>query len=204
MNVELFAAYAVLSVVLALTPGPAVLTVFAQGLRHGWRRSVFGTLGVLACNAAYFVLSALGVSAFIAASPRLFAVLKWGGIAFLAWTAVRTLLAKPREDQSVVDRGGRPRALFLQSLVTQLANPWTIFFFASFLAPFVDPHAPWPPAAQVAVYAITGLVLEMPILVGYGIAGAQGARLLGSRAMAWEGRIAGVCLLAAAVWLALR
>lgn len=140
-----------------------------------------GALGILSGNAIYFTLSALGLGAFVPASPRLLGVLRWGGIAFLVWTALRALLAKPDASGAIALAPGTRRALYLQRLTTQLTNPKTIVFFVSLLAPFIDPKASWPPAAQIAVCAATSIAVEPPILVGYGVAGAHGRRLIPGR-----------------------
>ena len=49
--------------VLCLTPGPAVLFVLSYGLACGGRASLWASAGVLAGNACYFALSALGRAA---------------------------------------------------------------------------------------------------------------------------------------------
>lgn len=205
MNPTLWLAFVVLEVGLSLTPGPAVLTVASQAVRHGWRRSVAGALGIGAANLVYFGLSALGLGAFLAASPRLLAVLRWGGLAYLAWTAWRLLTAPAGRLALVRVDDGRPRALFLQAVATQLSNPKAVIFFASFLAPFLDPGAPWPIPAQLACYAATTFLTETPILVGYGLAAERGGRLLpgGTRGQ-WQDRIAGASLAGVVAWLAAR
>jgi len=205
MNPSLWLAFLALEVGLSLTPGPAVLTVASQAVRHGWRRAIAGALGIGAANLLFFGLSALGLGAFLAASPRLLGVLRWGGVAFLAWTAVKLLAAPAGRLALVRSDDGRPRALFAQAVATQLSNPKAIVFFASFLAPFLDPAAPWPIAGQVGVYAATTFLTETPILIGYGLAAEHGGRFLpeGKRGQ-WQDRIAGACLLAAVVWLGLR
>ena len=206
MNPHLWAAYVALAVLLSFTPGPAVLTVIGQGVRHGWRLSLFGVAGILVGNGIYFTLSALGLGAFVAASPRLFGVLRWGGIGFLAWMGLRALFTKARAEVEVqAESTASSRALFMQAMTTQLANPKAIIFFVSILVPFLDQQAPWPPWAQVATYGVTGTLIEGPVLAAYGFAGAHGGRRLasGGRA-AWTSRISGACLLTAATWLALR
>lgn len=197
--------YAALEIGLALSPGPAVFTIIAQGVRHGWRKSFFGNLGITSGNLLYFALSAVGVGAFIAASPALYGTLRWGGIAYLAYTAARMLLARPSTSKRIEVADGRPRALYVQALATQLSNPKTIVFFVSFLAPFLDPAASWPIPAQIAIYAATTAALETPILFAYGVAASHGSRMLPEgKVGVWQDRIAGGALLTAAAWLALR
>jgi homoserine/homoserine lactone efflux protein len=205
VSFRLWLAYAVLDLWLSLTPGPAVMTVIGQGVRHGWRKATFGAAGISTANLLFFSLSAAGVGAFIATSPALYGALRWGGIGYLAWSAVSLLRAKESAGTTVRAVEGRPRALFVQAVATQLGNPKAIIFFASILAPFLDPAAPWPIPAQIGVLALTTTLTEFPILVLYGAAGARGSRFLPQgRVGLWQDRIAGASLLLVATWLALR
>lgn len=205
MNLHLLLAYTVLEFWLCLTPGPAVLTVAGQGARHGWRQAAWGAAGICAANLIYFALSALGLGAFLAASPATFAVVRWGGIGYLAWSGARLLAAKESAGVAVREVEGRPRALFLQAVSTQLGNPKAIIFFTSILAPFIDAHAAWSVPAQLAVYAVVTEVTEFPLLVLFAVAAARGSRLLPvGRAGLWQDRIAGASLVVVAGWLTLR
>jgi homoserine/homoserine lactone efflux protein len=202
---ELWLAYAILDLWLCLTPGPAVMTVVGQAVRHGWRRAAFGAAGISSANLLFFGLSALGVGAFIATSPALYLVLRWGGIGYLAWTAVRLLLARAGTLGAVRAAEGRAGPLFRQALAVQLSSPKAMVFFASILAPFLDPAAAWPIPLQVGVLALTTTLTEFPVLVGYAYAASRGSRLLPEgRLGQWQDRIAGGCLLVVAVWLSLR
>jgi homoserine/homoserine lactone efflux protein len=205
MSFQLWLTYAALELWLSATPGPAVMTVIGQGVRHGWRKACFGAAGICAANLIFFALSAAGIGAFIAASPGIYAVLRWGGIGYLTWSAVILLAARERVEARVGTAGDAPRALFVQAVATQLGNPKAIIFFASILAPFLEPAAPWPLPVQLGVFALTTTLTEFPVLVLYGVAGARGSRLLPhGRVGLWQDRIAGSSLLIVAAWLALR
>lgn len=205
MNLRLWLAYCVLEAALSLSPGPAVFTIIAQAIRHGWKKSFWGNLGIGAGNCTYFFLSALGVGAFIAASPKLYALLRFAGIGYLAFTAIKLLFARASESSSIRAAEGSRKALFLQALTTQLSNPKTIIFFVSFLAPFLDVGSRWPIALQIAVFAATTLIIEIPILLFYGFIASHGSRMLPKGQVGvWQDRVAGTCLLAASLWLLLR
>lgn len=57
MNPSLWLAFLALEVGLSLTPGPAVLTVASQAVRHGWRRAIAGALGIGAANLLFSFLT---------------------------------------------------------------------------------------------------------------------------------------------------
>lgn len=202
MSFSLWLKYTILEIVLSLSPGPAVFTVIAQGIKHGGRKSLFGNLGICAGNGIYFLLSALGIGAMIAARPAIYQSLRWGGILYLLYIAIRLLLSGVGTASAITAAEGKPGALFRQALITQLSNPKTIIFFVALLAPFIDPkkNVPW----QIFILACTTMVLEFPILLMYGYGAAHGSKLLPEGKVGlWQDRIAGLCLAAAATFLAL-
>ena len=125
MRWETWSVFVVMETVLCLTPGPAVLLVLSQALARGARKSVWSSCGILAANGIYFLLSATGVGALLAASPRLFLVIKWVGAAYLiylgasAFFGKTSVLASP-EPGSAEATGGRS---FLNGLILQISNP---------------------------------------------------------------------------------
>src|SRR5437764_773295 len=94
MDWTIWWAFAITSVILALTPGPAVLIVLATALRSGAGAGVRATLGILSANATYFALSATSIGALLAASYGLFFWIKWLGAAYLVYLGLKALLAK--------------------------------------------------------------------------------------------------------------
>jgi homoserine/homoserine lactone efflux protein len=195
------------SIVLALSPGPAVLFVVSHGLRSGVGASVLATLGVLAANSFYFALSGLGLSAVLLGAPAVFAVLKWLGVAYLTWLGSKALASAGgalRADAAASALRGRQvlRAGFL----LQAANPKALVFFASILPSFVHTGAAaWPIGWQILVLGITSTVSEFFVLLCYGyLAEAASRRFRDPRFARWLDRASGLLLLGVAVWVALR
>jgi threonine/homoserine/homoserine lactone efflux protein len=190
--------------VLCLTPGPAVLFVLSLSLTAGARAASRGIGGILTANAAYFALAATGVGAVLLASWNLFVVLKWLGAAYLAWTGLRMLLARPRHAPAAseeLETSSRVERPFLAGLVTQGANPSAIAFFGALLPQFVDPGAPI--ARQLAILGVTSILIEVLVLAVYVALSQRVRRALWTPALAASvHRAGGVLLLGAAAGLA--
>lgn len=188
--------------VLCLTPGPAVLFVLSSALSAGARKSVFSNLGILAANTGYFVLSAAGVGSLLLASFDLFSVVKWIGAAYLIFLGLRALFGKTSVlAAGIEEKQTRPLRIFGDGFILQASNPKAIVFFTALLPQFIDPRVPVVP--QVAILALTSMVIEFSVLLGYGIAAGRASELARQpRYAAWTNRTAGVLLICAGAGLA--
>jgi threonine/homoserine/homoserine lactone efflux protein len=188
--------FAATELLLSMTPGPAVLLVVSQGMRRGFASSRRGAAGILTGNAVYFALSAAGLGALLIASKRVFDVLQIAGAAYLVLIGLKmAFLPSRRVDESSSLREGS----FLQGLVTQLANPKAIVFFTALLPQFVDSSQPM--TRQFVILGVTSILVELPVLLLYGLAADRGRAVYGKHARLIE-RLSGACLLAAGAKLA--
>jgi homoserine/homoserine lactone efflux protein len=202
MTLNVWLAFVVLETVLCFTPGPAVLFVVSTSLGRGVRAGLGGAWGIVACNTFYFLLSALGVAAVILASNRLFTALKWLGAAYLVWVGVRMLVARAQPVQAAAQpKDGSGVSALLRGFAVQAANPKALAFFVALLPQFIDAHASV--AEQVAVLALTSVVIELCVLALYVRIATRAGAYAGGRWTAWLTRVAGGLLVAAGARLAL-
>lgn len=119
-----------------LSPGPNLLIVVQSSLSAGRAAGIAAGLGVALGDAIYAALGLLGMAAVIGQSGDLFAAIKVAGGLYLLWLAWKMLKgqAASRLDDAPRSSGRMPANLFLRGLVTDLANPQTVFFFASIFA----------------------------------------------------------------------
>jgi homoserine/homoserine lactone efflux protein len=194
------------AVVLSLSPGPAVLFVLGQGLRQGAIAALFATCGILAANAAYFALSGFGLSAVLLGSPAVFAVLKWGGVGYLAFLGCSALTSPGGRLTPTATGRASHAAVFRAGFLLQAGNPKALVFFTSILPPFLATDAAaWSPGWQIAVLGVTSVIAEFLVLAGYGfLAQAVSHRFADPRVARWLDRMAGIMLLGVAVWVACR
>lgn len=204
VDAQRFTLFLGVMVVLALTPGPAVLFSIANGVHRGWRGVLLGVGGVTAASLLWFVGAGLGLGALMAAAPWLFTVLAWFGVAYLVWLGAGKLMAGLRGDAHAHEGARiRPgRAAFLDGFAVQLANPKVVLFFSTVLPPFLDLKRSLPP--QLLVLAVAAVGVDFAGLALYGLCGAALADRLrspaGARAFAL---VSGALLIAAAVLIAL-
>ncbi|HEX8909642.1 MAG TPA: LysE family translocator [Anaeromyxobacteraceae bacterium] len=133
------AAVAVASLVLAVTPGPAVLFIVARSVHQGRRAGVLSALGVALGGLVHVVGAAAGFSALLVSSAAAFAAVRWAGALYLVWLGVKTLRSSDAEAEVALPAPAPPLRLVAQGFVVQLFNPKTALFFLAFLPQFVDP-----------------------------------------------------------------
>src|SRR5205085_11985846 len=91
--------------------------------------------------------------------------------------------------------------LFSNGLILQLANPKALLFFTALLPQFIDSTEPL--GLQVAILAVTSVVIEFFVLFGYGALAGRASLLAKGPAMArWFDRASGSLLIAAGLGLA--
>jgi len=135
----LWGLFVVASVVLLLTPGPAVLYIVARSVEHGRAAGLVSVLGIHLGTIVHITAAAVGLSALIVSSALAFAIVKYLGAAYLIWIGVRTIMAKdPDAEVPGVPAAPLHRA-FRDGFVVNLLNPKTAIFFLAFLPQFVDP-----------------------------------------------------------------
>lgn len=160
MSWEAYFIFIVTTGVICLTPGPAALLIVAQGMSNGMRRSYWAIAGIALANALYFALSATGIAALIVASSNLFAIIKWGGVAYLFYLGLSTLLSRASAftvsaDHTRVIRGW---AAFWNAVVVELSNPKALLYFVALLPQFIDPAKPVGP--QMLIYGSSCIALD--------------------------------------------
>lgn len=186
------------TVVLILIPGPNVALIVANSLRHGLRGGLLTALGTTAGIAAQLALVVAGMAAMIeAAAPTLF-LIKWLGVAYLAFLAVRAW-CEPADDLAVAPASASRRLLW-RGFALAVVNPKTLLFNAAFLPQFIEPG----PAASTQLCIVTGIFLFV-VVIGDALWAVFAASLRGYLAKFGRLRhkLSGGFLLGAAVGLAM-
>lgn len=197
MTFETYLLYlAVLAAFFVTPPDTSQLLIVSNSLRHGVWRSLATVFGDLSANTVQMTAAAFGLTAIIATSADALWVVKWGGVAYLAWIGLQLIL-KPGTD---VKAAPVPTSrLFRQGFVTSMANPYAVVFFGALFPQFIDPTAPILP--QLLILGTTYLFVDGAILVLWGWAATRSASRITALTGPMINRISGVLMIAAAALL---
>ncbi len=129
----------VASLVLLLTPGPAVLYIIARSVDQGRGAGLLSVLSIETGNFFHVIAATLGLSALLLSSATLFTVVKYLGAAYLIYLGIRKWLTRAEvQEETLQLRNENPRRIFSQGVIVAILNPKTTLFFLAFLPQFVD------------------------------------------------------------------
>ena len=179
------------SLVLALTPGPAVVYIVARTVAQGRASGLASVLGVALGNLGNAIGAALGLAALFAVSAAAFTLVKWAGAAYLVWLGIRLWRTPTASREAAPRPTAQPlRRVFRDGFVVALLNPKTTLFFAAFLPQFLDGHGS--PLVQTLALASVFCAIASCTDVSYVLAASVlGPRLTrAARHASWGNRIA--------------
>lgn len=136
-------AFALATIVLAITPGPDMALQMSRAINYGRAHGMAAMFGAMAGILVHTTLVALGISVLIIAAPPLFFALKIAGALYLLWLAWQAITSGG--GLRLAEAAKKPPTLrqsFMTGIGINLLNPKVVLFFVTFLPQFVDAHDP--------------------------------------------------------------
>ncbi|WP_329172279.1 MULTISPECIES: LysE family translocator [unclassified Streptomyces] len=206
LSTDRLLAFAAVSFLLIVIPGPSVLFVVGRALAQG-RRAALTTVAGNTLGAYLLVIAvALGVGTVVERSELVFTVLKLLGAAYLVYLGVKAMRQRGALQASFSGEGpayGGARTLW-EGFAVGVANPKTIVFFAAVLPQFVDRHH-----GHIAVQMLVlGLVFNVIAVVSdsvWGLAAATARSWFARspRRLALVGAIGGLSMIGLGIIIAI-
>lgn len=163
VSTESILAFAAISLLVIVIPGPSVLFVIGRALAHGRRTALATVLGNLVGSYALVIAVAWGLGALVEGSAAIFMGVKTAGAAYLVYLGVQAF--RHRKELRAADmeapageRRGDLRTV-LDGIFVGVTNPKGLVFFAAVLPQFVDHSAGHVPLQMMTL----GLV---PVAIG--------------------------------------
>jgi homoserine/homoserine lactone efflux protein len=135
MDLSVWVAYFITTIVLSLSPGPGVFSSISSGLHHGFRLGLWNGIGMQVANLLMVIVVALGLGTIVLASETLFTAVKWLGVIYLVYLGIVTWRAAPRtfeEDRD--DNAHTACEVFMRGFWVNATNPKGIVIMEGYTA----------------------------------------------------------------------
>ncbi len=191
MSIESWIIFALFWAVFVTTPGPNAVNCISNGMTLGLRKSMIGVLAILTQATVFLILSALGITALIAASANAFFIAKLIGAGVLIYIGIRgwmTAAIPVRAEE-------RPaKSIYLRALAIATINPKSVAGYLAAFSQFVQPDVPiWD---QMGVIMPTALTLTALSYTSFTALGAGiGRAALGAVFNVWVRRVMAGCFI---------
>ena len=201
MSLQLYLAFVVACIALALLPGPIVTLLIANGLRHGTRAALINIAGAQAGLAIVIGIVAVGLTSLMATMGYWFDWVRFAGAAYLVWLGIN-LIRFPAEGVNADEPPPPPRGgFFLQGFLVLLSNPKVLVFFGAFIPQFVDMSKDH--ISQVALLGFTFMVTGAVTDSIYAVLAGRARAFFSARRTKMLSRVSGGFMIGGGIWLAL-
>ena len=167
MEPGLLLAFLGAAIAISVSPGAGAILSMATGLSHGVRRSYFSIVGLEIGLMVQLALVAVGLGAALATSVLAFTIVKWLGVGYLIYLAIRqwrtagtdlrTRMGSPGADGGI--------AMLARGALVNLTNPKGLVFLLAVLPQFVVPSNPLLP--QYLVIGVTMVAVDLVVMGCY-------------------------------------
>ena len=164
MAAEVWLTFFGAAIAISVSPGAGAIQSMATGLTHGVRRGYWSILGLEVGLMLQLTLVALGLGALVTRSIVAFNAVKWVGVAYLLYLAVRQWRTAARDLREQLDTSadrGRT-ALVVRGFLVNATNPKGLVFFLAVVPQFVVPTAPLLP--QYLAIGATMVAVDMVVM----------------------------------------
>lgn len=168
------------ALLVSLIPGASQILGLNNAVRHGIWYALAGVCGRLAAFVLLVALVVAGLGATLAASVTALTIIKWVGVAYLAWIGIQSLRSAFRPPVTSAPLPA-PNAIRWRIVGNEFAvgisNPKALLLFAALLPQFAD-EAAGEFGTQIALLGAAYLGIELLVGLGYvtvgGLIGATG------------------------------
>lgn len=200
MPVELLGAFIAATIILGLIPGPNVALIVANSITYGPRYGLLTVAGTSAAMVPQVILTCIGMVTVLSLLSGVFDVLRWAGVAYLAYLGWRQWRTPPLDLSAIPPQPKSITAIFWRGFFVSSTNPKTLLFYGAFFPQFIDGQNPVLP--QLVILSLTFVTVITLIDSSWALLAGTARKFLAGRG-ALRNRISGGFLMAAAAGLAL-
>lgn len=202
MTLSTWLAFFAASWAISFSPGAGAICAMSSGLRYGFARAWWSTLGLILGIMLQIAIVGIGLGALLATSELGFAIVKWLGVAYLiylGWKQIRTDAAPVDASGSQPRISASVRELVMRGFFINASNPKGTVFLLAVVPQFLDASRPL--LSQYSAIAGTMAFTDLVAMSCYSLLATRVLSLLRSpRHIRWLNRtFGGLFILAGAV-----
>lgn len=168
MQLDLWLAFVGAAIAISVSPGAGAVQSMATGLAHGLRRGAWSVAGLQLGLMTQLVAVAVGLGAAVARSAVAFEAIRWLGVGYLVYLAIRQWRTPGGNIEGQIDIGagnGDRWSLLRRGFLVNMTNPKGMVFLLAVLPQFVVPTEPLLP--QYLTIGATMVVVDVLIMTAY-------------------------------------
>jgi threonine/homoserine/homoserine lactone efflux protein len=194
------------SLVVVLLPGTGVVYTVSSAMAGGRNRGFVAAVGCTLGIVPHMVAAMLGLSGVMQAGASAFEVVRWVGVAYLAYMGISMIRnggALQLDDEDSNEPSDTSLTIIRRGVLLNLLNPKLTVFFFAFLPQFLD-TAPRLLDPRLVMLGAIFMAITLVVFLGYAYAAAavRDQVLQSPRVMQWVQRSLGALLLGFAARLA--
>lgn len=190
--------------VAVFTPGPGLAAMVATVLAGGARRAIWFCVGMIGGDLTWLALSLSGLALIASQIPIVFTAIKWAGVAYLVYLALKIWRSSPLVDNRVTQpRQKNAVARILAGYSVTMGNPKAMLFYLALLPNLMDPQ-------RISIAMVLSLCMAVIIILAlafttYALAAEKARRAMNSnQSLQKLNRITATALGGTALWIATR
>ncbi|WP_047244488.1 LysE family translocator [Chromobacterium subtsugae] len=174
MDFQLWMLFCVVFLSAAILPGPNVAFSMAQALDNGFKQSFPGAIGFGLASGGHAVIVLSGLGILVKNNPGIFFWLKWIGVAYLLYLALKSL--RSRSQIAVATSSKRtPFQMFTGAVIVSFTNPKGILTNIILFPTFINNNISYAP--QCIALVATAIFISTSVYALYMLMARHAAKI---------------------------
>ena len=151
MTVDIILTFAMISILLVVSPGPNGVLFLKTVPMHGKKSGMTNLIGIFTATYVHGLLSFFGLSAIILSSAYLFMIIKITGAVYLLYLGIKSLYSLFKKDEIIkesiqknikkntkTEKNRSHKISFIEGFLTQILNPKVSMFYLAAFPQLID------------------------------------------------------------------
>jgi threonine/homoserine/homoserine lactone efflux protein len=200
MELHVFIAFVIATMIMIALPGPSVLLTVAHSISFGWKRGIVTVAGATMGIAIQLTVAAIGLTSLLNVVAQAFEWVRWAGAIYLIYLGIKQWRSA-NDPVNLEASSVSKKNLFFQGLVITIPNPKSLIFIAAFLPQFINTANPI--GLQFVIIVPTFLLITFTVTSVWALVAGKGSKFLRShKARKVVSRTSGGLMVAAGLGLA--